>query len=453
MGRRRGNSDGPEDPKGVTAMVTPVSGPQGKCICARPPGQARNGTYSSKNDCRDLAQQRAILANVDLEPLIEAVSKPLGAIGPRQSDRAPMVRAHFLAFIHPSKVESVTALHRTLDNDPAFREIAGFCGPLPSRSTFSRAFREMARYPRLVERATAEMVGEIRNVIPDLGREIAVDSTPVKSRSNPNFELPSDRDAVWIRHDKAGAKGGLEWEWGHRLQIALDANRDIPLWIDLSRENNDSPQLIPLLESMEANVGDLGVEAALADRGYDSASNCVYLHERGIEPVIHKRRPKKNPETGKRLHPGGYTTHGVPTCECGVAMDYVGEMREGRYLYRCSAVGGGVEDEQARDFRETTRVVCAGKYGDAGVACREDATVDPEANVWLFGGRLRRMGPEWRRLYRKRWAVERVIGLWKGAGRLNAHRFRDRLAIALHVRLQMLAHLATTLTTLQEELL
>ena len=431
-------------------MVSPP-GPHGKCICARPPGQARTGTYSYENDCRDLAEQRAVLANVDLEPLIEAVSKPLGAIGPRQRDRAPIVRAHFLAFIHPSKVESVTALHRILNNDPAFRELVGFPGKLPYRSTFSRAFREMAYFPELVERATADLVREIRKRKPDLRREIAVDSTPVKSRSNPNSDLPSDPDAVWIRHDKAGAKGGMEWEWGHRLQIAVDANCDIPLWNNLSRKNNYSPQLIPLLESMEANVGDLGVEVALVDRGYDSSDNCVYLHERGIEPVIHKRRPKKNPETGKRLHPGGNTTNGAPTCECGVAMDYVGETPEGRYLYRCSAVGDGDLAEQARDFRET-RVVCVGKYGDAGVACREDAIVDPESNVWLFGGRLRRMGPEWRRLYRKRWAVERVIGLWKGAGRLNAHRFRDRLAIALHVRLQMLAHLATTLTTLQGEI-
>ena len=75
--------------------------------------------------------------------------------------------------------------------------------------------------------------------------------------------------------------------------------------------------------------------------------------------------------------------------------------------------------------------------------------MDPKTNVWLFGGRLRRMGPEWRRLYRKRWSAERVISLWRGTGRLNAHRFRDRLAIALHVRLQALAHLATALTALQ----
>ena len=428
--------------------MTSQPGPQGQSIRARPSGQARNGAYSSQSECQDLAPQRAVLSKVDFQPLIEAVSKPLGAMGPRQHDRAPIVRAHFLAFIHPSKIESVTALHRTLDNDATFRDAAGFDGRLPSRSTFSRAFREMALFPELVEGATAELVRALKVILPDLGREIAVDSTPVKSNSNPNFEPPSDPDAMWMRHDKAGAKGGLEWEWGHRIQLAVDANYDIPLWMCLSRENNDSPQLIPLLEDMEANVGDLGVEAVMADRGYDSSRNSVYLHERGVAPVIHKRRPKADPVTGQRLHPGGYTANGVPACECGVAMDYVGATDSGRYLYRCSAVGDGEIERQARDFREK-RTVCAGKYGDAGVPCRDDAVVDPESNVWLFGGRLRRMGPEWRRLYRKRWSAERVISLWKGTGRLNAHRFRDRLAIALHVRLQALAHLATALTALQ----
>ena len=333
-------------------------------------------------------------------------------------------------------------------NNPALRDAAGFSGPLSSRSTFSRAFWDMARFPELVENATAELVRALKVILPVLGREIAVDSTPVKSNSNPNFEPPSDPDAVWMRHDKAGAKGGLEWEWGHRIQMAVDANYDIPLWMNLSRENNDSPQLIPLLEDMEAHVGDLGVKAAMADRGYDSTGNCVYLHERGIAPVIHKRRPKADPATGERLHPGGYTTNGAPACEWDVAMDYVGETAGGRYLYRCSAVGDGEIDEQARDFREM-RAVCSGNYGDAGVPCRDDVAVDPKTNVWPFGGRMRRMGPELLRFYRKRWSAERVNSLWKGTGRLNAHRFRGRFAIVLHVRLQALAHMATTLTALR----
>ena len=207
-------------------MASPA-GPRANSTRAPERVQSHFRTVSSESRCADLAPQRAVLANVNLEPLIEAVSKPVGAVGPRQSDRAPIVRAHFLSFLHPSKIESVTALRGALDNNPAFREAAGFAGAPPSRSTFSRAFRQMAEFPELIERALAELVGQLREFLPDLGREIAIDSTPVKTRSNPNFDPPSDPDAVWIRHDKAGAKGGLEWEWGHRLQLAVDANFDI----------------------------------------------------------------------------------------------------------------------------------------------------------------------------------------------------------------------------------
>ena len=234
---------------------------------------------------------------VDLEPLIEAVSKPLGLVGPRQSERAPIVKAHFLAFIYPSKIESVSALHQTLMNNPALRDAAGFSGMPPSRSTLSRAFRDMARFPELVERATADLVCAIKNVIPDLGREIAIDSTPVKSNSNPNFDPPSDPDAVWIRRDKAGAKGGLEWEWGHRLQIAVDANYDLPLWIKLSRENNDSPQLVPLLEDMEANKGapsSKKMKKELTDRQADILKAIAALSE---------RRPTRRPRGRYRPRP------------------------------------------------------------------------------------------------------------------------------------------------------
>ena len=98
----------------------------------------------------------------------------------------------FLAFIHPSKNESVSTRHRTLDDDATF-PIAARCGNcLPSRSTFSRTLHEMTRFSELVENATVELVRESKKLIPELEREVPKDSTPVASNSDLNFELPSD---------------------------------------------------------------------------------------------------------------------------------------------------------------------------------------------------------------------------------------------------------------------
>ena len=76
---------------------------------------------------------------------------------------------------------------------------------------------------------------------------------------------------------------------------------------------------------------------------------------------------------------------------------------------------------------------------------------DPEQNVRLFGGAIRRGSPEWSSKYRKRWSIERVFSPWKTHGRLRNHFFRDRKTIHLHMQLQMLALQATILTKLMVE--
>ena len=134
----------------------------------------------------DLAEEREILDSVNLRPLVDAVSKPYAGVGPKPQDRAPIVRAHFMAYLHKTVIGTVTALHWTLMNNPAFRAVCGFNGTVPSRPTFSRVFTQMAEHPEIVERIMDELVREARRVRPDLGEEIAVDATPVHSYSDGN---------------------------------------------------------------------------------------------------------------------------------------------------------------------------------------------------------------------------------------------------------------------------
>ena len=143
----------------------------------------------------DLTEEREILDSVNLQPLIEVVSKPYAGRGRRAHDRRAIVRAHFLAYLHKTVIGTITALHWTLMNNPAFRSICGFNGRVPSRSTLSRVFTQMSEHPDIVERIMDEIVREARRVRPDLGEEIAVDATPVHSYSDGNKEPPSNPDA------------------------------------------------------------------------------------------------------------------------------------------------------------------------------------------------------------------------------------------------------------------
>ena len=373
----------------------------------------------------DLSELRRILDNVNLEPLIEAVSKPYAGVGRRSHDRRAIVRAHFMAYLHRTTVGSISALHWTLLNNPAFRAVCGFNGGVPSRPTLSRVFSQMAEHPDVVERIMDEIVREARRIRPDLGDDLAVDATPVRSYSDGNRKPPSDPDARWGMHHKANTKDGFEWIFGFKLHVSACANYDFPIAIKLTAGNaNDSPHMISLVESTEKRLNGFP-KSVIADRGYDSARNNEWADGRGAAPIIHKRKPKSG------LHQGEYTTDGIPVCECG-------EERE--YAFTNPATGvhyyGGAPDCRSEDENSL---------------CFMSILVNPKENVRLFGGDVRRGSDEWDLAYRKRWSVERVFSRWKVEGRLNDHRFREMRTIRLHAMFQMLALQAVILTRMKAE--
>ena len=160
------------------------------------------------------------------------------------------------------------------------------------------------------------------------------------------------------------------------------------------------------------------------DRGYDSRSNNAFVHRNGSVPAIHQR----GLPSGK-LHNGIYTAEGAPTRLSQREMAYVRtDPDTGRHLYRCPE--GGC----AR--RDTARAVSA---------CDDESWENPEDNIRLFGGRIRRGSPEWNTMYGKRWIVERLSSRWKEQGRLERHCYFGMRRVSAHARLRMPMSLAAQL--------
>ena len=377
-------------------------------------------------EIRDLDDLAAVLNAADFAPLADAIT-PRSVRGPKPYPRLPIIRAHLAAYLVKPKIDSITALHWSLANNPALAKVCGFGDKIPDRSTLSRVFSAMSKHPEMIDDVSAEVIEKLREILPDLGEEIAADSTPAPSYSSPEREPKSDRNASWGWHQRAGAKGGAEWVWGYKAHALADANYDIPLLlISSTGKDHDTRYLEPMMDKLTRRF-DFDAKAVLADRGYDSKKNNELLHNRGIAPVIHIRKP---PNDG--LFDGIYTKDGVPTCMGGREMDYVGtHIGTGYRLYRCPA-GGCDRQERVKGY----------------TTCNSDHWEDPERNVRLFGGRIRRGSPEWKRAYRKRWSVERVFARWNAFGRMRRHYFRDRAAIHLHMQLQMLSDQAAALAKL-----
>ena len=86
-------------------------------------------------------------------------------------------------------------LIRRLQEDPALAELCGFGEVLPHRTTFNRFIRRLASHAEAIETCLAGLTERLKACYPDLGREVAIDSSVVEAYGN--HDRKTDPDASW----------------------------------------------------------------------------------------------------------------------------------------------------------------------------------------------------------------------------------------------------------------
>ena len=346
--------------------------------------------------------------------------------GRRTYQPAALWRAYLLSFI--LNLHSTNDLIRRLQDSAELQLLCGF-STLPHRTTFNRYFARLSEHRDLVDACLTPLTNRLKELLPDLGEKLAVDSTPVVSHSNPR--KGSDPDASWTakKDPKSNSEDGLVWYWGYKLHLVVDAVHHVPLaGYTTTAKRNDSPELPPLLDRTQDAYPWLKMKYVMADRGYDARSNYADVEERGGAMICPMR---KKPNTDDQLH-GVFTKDGTPTCMGMALMQYVRTDSEKGHLYRCPQAG------------------CHLQTRKGVVYCQDDLWVSPkeEDNPRLHGP-VRRNSAEWRQLYRLRQSVERVFKSMKQSRRLNGHCIRGLKKVALHAAMSVLAYTATLLVQTQ----
>ena len=368
-----------------------------------------------------LDELRCVLDEVDVSALVARLEeyRPVGRKG---YPVTALWRADFTSFI--LGLPSTNALIRRLQDDPELRLLCGF-GQLPHRTTFNRFVNRLAHHRDLVEDCLAALTDRLAELLPGLGQKVAVDSTVVRTHSNPNRKEVSDPQASWTRKNSTKAKGGKEWYWGYKYHLMADATYGIPLYgYSTTASRNDSPELPKLLSQAEAAHPWLRPTHVMADKGYDSRANHEAAAGRDAILVCPARRYANN-----RLYEGIYTERGVPTCVGMVEMEYVDTDPEKGHLYRCPPGGCHLADRKGVRY------------------CHDDLWVNRQDNPRLFGP-IRQGSPEWKALYRLRQAVERVFKSMKESRRLERHFVRGLRKVSLHAAMSALGFMATFLVKL-----
>ena len=238
-----------------------------------------------------------------------------------------------------------------------------------------------------------------------------MDSTGIPSHSNGNREPSSDPEASWRYCRKAGVKGGFEWVFGYGYQTVVDANYGLPLDVKVTTgSRNDSPEFIPTMEEFESL--NLDTRVVIADRGYDSKDNNKWLHERDIAPVIHIKVSKADKTHKRKWYFAGFAADGTPMCDCGIKREFLRTDDRGFHIYAASPEGCL--------NRKPNGQIGHPKIGP----CLLEVVIDPEKDIRLFGGIIRRGSPEWDSAYAKRIRVEQKFGHWKQFDRIKDHYLR-----------------------------
>jgi hypothetical protein len=354
--------------------------------------------------------------------------------------------------------ESVASLRRELSRNGELRERCGF-DPLggeetvPTADAYTRFLKSLMREQKEIEAIFDRLIEQLKGWLPDLGKQLAVDSKALDSyacgRKDPAHS--SDPEADWgVKKKRGRRQDGTVWEkvtrwFGYKLHLLVDSRYELPLGWKLTRASaSDTQQLIPLVKDLARRQPDRieVAEQLSADRGYDSGRNNAWLwDEVGIKPLIDTRVLWKDGEQTRLLDPTRadnlvYDEKGQVYCHCPASgqrreLAYQGFEKDRNCLkYRCPAAAYGLECRGRRQCG-------TGCYGHYGRVVRVPLELDRR----LFTP-MARSSYAWSRAYKKRTAVERVNSRIDGSFQFERHYIRGKKKMQLRMGLALMVMLA-----------
>lgn len=360
----------------------------------------------------DLDRLRLVIEYMPDEALMRVIEKARGK-GRNDFPVRAMWNAVLAGIVyqHPS----IASLCRELARNGQLRQMCGFeKKKIPPQYVFTRFCQKLFKYQRLIDEIFNELVETLRQLLPDFGKHIAIDSKAINSlakHKNKNGEADGrrDKDADYgAKQYKGVREDGTVWEkvvswFGYKLHLIVDATYELPVAFEVTKASAsdvvEGRKLVKKLAKEQPGIIE-ACEDLEGDRGYDDTKLITELwDEYKIKPVIDIRNMWKDGEETKVLEGWDNITYnykGNVYCHC----KETGTVRE-----MCV---GGFEEK-----RNALKKVCpVERYG---IECKSynkcpvnySIRIDLETDRRIFTP-VDRASNKWQRLYNKRTTVERV---------------------------------------------
>jgi len=363
---------------------------------------------------------------------------------------------------------SVASLRRELLRNGELRELCGFdpakgAEAVPSESAYTRFMKNLFWCGPEIEGMFDELLDRLGEMLPELGRHLAIDSKAIRSVGKPSGKDPDgrrDRDADWgVKTYRGTDKNGRLWErvkrwFGYKVHLIVDAVYEIPVGFEVTKASgSDTRRLLPMIDRLKARhewvverAGDLS-----GDKGYDSEENNRKLYDDyGIKPIIAIRHDWKDGEETRPLSPD--RVDNIVTDEEGsifcvrqsmndahktemIPMAFYGfEKNRTTLKYRCPAAVYGCECSE--------RKACS--WSDYGRVVRVPLDLDRRRFV-----PVPRSTYKWKRLYGGRTAVERVNSRLDVSFGFERHFIRGMKKMEVRVGMALVVMLSMALGSIE----
>jgi len=262
-----------------------------------------------------------------------------------------------IALRHPT----IDACLGELNRNPALRRLLGIKGEdmVPKKWNMSRFMAVLGEEPHLtlLHEVFDTMVSRLAAVVPDLGKDIAGDSSALKGRMDRSEKDPRRTDLPIANgghkeylDDDGNVTKIIEW-FGYKIHLLVDRKHEVALAYHVTSASAADCASVPsLVKQAESNLPANRIKSLAYDKAADDKKIHALLSTRGIKPLIEIRSHWK--EMPERQLPGHDGSSNVVYDECGTIycydtaspkpvrhnMSYIGhEAARGTLKYRCPA--------------------------------------------------------------------------------------------------------------------
>jgi hypothetical protein len=360
-----------------------------------------------------------------------------------------------IVFGHPS----LASLSRELARNGELRDLCGF-DPLrgdraiPPPWVWTRFIARLLRHQKLIDRIFDSLVEDLRELLPDFGRDLAIDGKAVGAWSKLDPEA-SEGFKNYEGEDQDGNALQMLQNWiGYKLHLIVDANYELPIAFELSgAKEGESPLLLPLIEKIQEDHPELHerIQTLAADRGYDDGADKAALYDdHAIVPLIDTRDlhgGRMQPLDERRHDTIYFSPTGEVSCKVDpfepapekayAAMQFMGfEKDRGTLKFRCPAAAFGLECKN----REACHCAPAVRDGEYGRVVR--VPLERERRIFMP---LHRHSQGFQKGYNKRTAIERVNSRIDQVYGFEHHFIRSKTKVRLRLGLALMVMLGTAL--------